>query len=77
MEERDEFSDMHLKAGKWLIDECNKLLKQYRSCKTEYARNRLRKRLEEMKKRLGFQSKENLKLMGYDDYNDNRGNETV
>ena len=68
MEEyQDESVDCTLQSGAWVVDEATKLLARYRSCKTAHAKNRLRPKLEYMRKRLAFEGKEISKLTGGND----------
>lgn len=71
----DEYNDnveagaqLQLETSEWIRNEADKLLKQYKACKTAHARNRLRPKLEYMRNRLAFESRALSKLIGYDEY---------
>jgi hypothetical protein len=67
----EESVNFQLSASEWARNEADKLLKQYRACKTEHARNRLRPKLEYMRSKLAFESRALGKLLGYEDYGNN------
>lgn len=59
---------LQLEASEWARNEADKLIKQYRACKTAHAQNKLRPKLEYMRKRLAFESNALSKLIGYDEF---------
>ena len=59
--------NLTLETGKWLDEEAGKLIAEYRACRTEHARNRLRLRLEYMKSKLTFESTLIGKLLSSDE----------
>lgn len=63
-------ADATLASGAWVVAEATKLIAQYKACKTAYARNRLRPKLEYITKKLAFEGKEINKLTSgnYGDY---------
>lgn len=71
----DEYNDnvessaqIQLETSEWARNEADKLIKQYKACKTAHAKNRLRPKLEYMRSRLAFESRALGKLIGYDEY---------
>ena len=56
--------ELAVKAGEWVIKEATKLAKQYKSCKTAHAQNKLRPKLEYMLQRLAFEKREIERMMG-------------
>ena len=68
---------LQLDTSEWVRNEADKLIKQYKACKTAHAQNRLRKKLEYMRNRLAVESKALGKLIGYDEYGNEYTNEDV
>ena len=66
-EYQDENVDYTLKSGEWVVAEATNLIARYKACKTAHARNKLRPKLEYIKKRLAFESNEIDKITGGDD----------
>ena len=71
----DEYNDnvesaalIQLETSEWVRNEADKLITQYKKCKTAHAKNRLRPKLEYMRNRLAFESRALGKLIGYDEY---------
>ena len=60
--------NIQINASEWAGNETDKLLKKYRACKTEHAKNRLIPQLEYMRKRMAFEQKALVKLIGADEY---------
>jgi hypothetical protein len=58
-----EYEEIVVQNGEWIINEADKLIKQYKSCKTAHARNNLRPRLDHILERLAFEKKEIEKLL--------------
>jgi hypothetical protein len=62
-----EYEEIAIQNGEWIINEADKLIKQYKACKTDHARNKLRPQLGHMLERLSFEKREIGKLMEYED----------
>ena len=60
--------NIQINASEWAGNETDKLLKKYRACKTEHAKNRLIPQLEYMRKRMAFEQRALAKLIGQDEY---------
>lgn len=59
---------IQLETSEFIRNEADKLIKQYKACKTAHAKNRLRPKLEYMRQRLAFESRALSKLIGYDEF---------
>lgn len=68
---------LQLETSEWVRNEADKLIKQYKACKTAHAQNKLRKKLEYMRQRLAFESRALSKLIGYDEFGNEIDGEDV
>lgn len=68
---------LQLETSEWVRNEADKLIKQYKTCKTAHAQNKLRKKLEYMRQRLAFESRALSKLIGYDEFGNEINGEDV
>jgi hypothetical protein len=73
----EESIGLSLSNGKWVLNEAEKLIRQYKACKTAHAQNKLRPKMEYIRKKLAFESRELSKIMGYDNYGSEYDGETV
>jgi len=60
--EKDEI-ELQVESARWLLDEINELLTEYKQCKTGYRRRKLLLKIENLRGRLKFESREMKKLI--------------
>ena len=66
MKIHDNKEDIAIQNGEWIIREANRMIKQYKSCRTAHAQSKLRPQLDHILERLVFEKKEIGKLIGYE-----------
>jgi len=51
-------SKQHIQSGTWLVEEADKLIEQYKNCKTAHESCRLISQMEHLVSRMSFESRE-------------------
>jgi hypothetical protein len=63
MNDSDESFDLLLKSSSWYLEQAKNLLKEYRECRTEHARQRLLPQIGYMHSKMVFEKGEIVKFM--------------